>query len=79
VEKAAGPVQGYSGDSMIVQCLRRQMQAGELIFEYFSPAGMKDIVEACGEYSKEGLQYLFTITSAIEDLATGGSTLERQN
>lgn len=79
MEKAAGPVHGYSEDSMIVQCIRRQMKAGELIFEYLSPTGMKNIVEACGEYSKEGLQNLFTITSTIEDLATGGSTLERQN
>jgi asparagine synthase (glutamine-hydrolysing) len=79
MEKAAGPVHGYSEDSMIVQCLRRQMQAGELIFEYLSAAGMKNIVEACAGHSKEGFQNLFTITSTIEDLATGGSTLERQN
>jgi len=79
MEKAAGPVQGYSGDSMIVQCLRRQMQVGELIFEYLSPAGMNKIVEACAGHSKEGFQNLFTITSILEDLATGGSTLERKN
>lgn len=79
MEKAAGPVHGYSEDSMIVQCIRQQMQAGELIFEYLSPTGMKNIVEACAGHSKEGFQNLFTITSILEDLATGGSTLERQN
>lgn len=79
VEKAAGPTDGYSGDSMIVRCMRRQMATADLIFDYLSPTRMKNIVEACAEQPKEGFQNLFTITSIMEDLATGGSSLERPN
>jgi asparagine synthase (glutamine-hydrolysing) len=76
IEKAASRVHGYSGDSMIVQCIRRQMKAGELIFEYLAPTGMRNILEASADHSKEGMQNLFTITSAMEDLATGASVLD---
>jgi asparagine synthase (glutamine-hydrolysing) len=79
VEKAAGPTDGYSGDSMIVRCMRRQMATADLIFDYLSPTRMKSIVEASAEQSKEGFQNLFTITSIMEDMATGGSSLERPN
>jgi asparagine synthase (glutamine-hydrolysing) len=76
MKKAAGPVHGYREDSMIVQCIRRQMQAGELLFEYLSPTRMTNILAASVDQSKEGMQNLFTITSAMEDLATGASVLD---
>lgn len=76
VEKAARSPDGYSGNSMIMNCIRRQMDSCDFIFDYLSPAAMRRIVDASAEHSKEGVQNLFTITSTMEDLATGASVLE---
>jgi asparagine synthase (glutamine-hydrolysing) len=76
VEKAARSPDGYSRNSMIMNCIRRQMDSCDLIYDYLSPTAMRRIVDAAAEHSKEGVQNLFTITSIMEDLATGASVLE---
>lgn len=36
------------------------------------------MVDASVHYTREQFDYLFTVTSIIEDLTTGATTLERQ-
>jgi hypothetical protein len=46
--------------------------------EYLVPVSVARIVDASARYTREQFDYLFTITSIIEDLTTGTTTLERQ-
>jgi asparagine synthase (glutamine-hydrolysing) len=73
-----GFVDGYGQGSTVVRCLRQQMATCGPLAEYLVPVSLARIVDASARYTREQFDYLFTITSIIEDLTTGTTTLERQ-
>ena len=79
LQTVIGPSLGHNHDAMTVACLRQQMLDGDAIFEYLSPAPLKTIINQYGNYTREAIDLLFTVTAPIEDLLTSKSVLERYN
>jgi asparagine synthase (glutamine-hydrolysing) len=72
-----GRADGYGPDTAVVRCLRRQLATCEALADYLSPAALARVVDASPRYTREQLDDLLTVTSIIEDLTTGATTLER--
>jgi asparagine synthase (glutamine-hydrolysing) len=72
------PADVYGPDSTVVRCLRQQVATCEPLADYLSPSVLARVVDASAHHTRAQLDQLFTITSAIEDLATGSTVLERR-
>jgi len=69
--------ESYESNSSILDCLRDQLNSCETIDNYLSRSAIEDIIERCSEYNKFQIDTLFTVTSAIEELGDGKSTIEK--
>jgi hypothetical protein len=67
---------GYRAESTIVRILRRQLHRTDALAECLSAGELRRIAETSVMHPKEALDLLFTVTSLIEDLTTGTSSLE---
>jgi asparagine synthase (glutamine-hydrolysing) len=74
---AVGAPPTYRGDSPVLRDLRRQLATCGALAESISVPAAAAILEQAGHHTAEQLDHLFTVTSTIEDLATGASVLER--
>jgi len=63
----------YSADSPTHRCLMEQLDRCSALAEYLS---VDEARENAGRLNKMGFDHLLTVTSAIEETATGKSTLE---
>ena len=66
----------YNYNSNSVKCLKKQVKNCTQIFMYLSHQELNNIIRNCNKYTKLEIANLFTITSAIEELECGKSTLE---
>jgi asparagine synthase (glutamine-hydrolysing) len=66
----------YGPQSAIVSCLRDQLNC-EALRVHLSIAALKKIVDNCRNHSKYELENVFSVTSLIEDLDRGHSSIER--
>jgi asparagine synthase (glutamine-hydrolysing) len=77
VKMILGSAEGYDSDSMVMQCIRQQIENDGSIFEYLSESSVRKIIDGYAERTTEEIDRLFTIISTIEDLITGRSILEQ--
>lgn len=61
----------------MARCLRRQGTTCAALADYLSPLVLERMLVDCARYTRQQLDYLFTITSIIEDLTPGTTTLEQ--
>ncbi len=66
----------YPSDAVILSCLQKQTRKERAVSEVFSYSAVQSALQQPVRYSKAALQLLLTVTSAIEDLSEGQSTLE---
>lgn len=66
----------YRTGSLIMDCMRRQLDQCSAISDYLST---EDIRRNLHRLPKTGIENLFTVTSAIEDLQGMGSSIEEYN
>jgi asparagine synthase (glutamine-hydrolysing) len=57
----------YKGDSKVVKCFQDQIQNCRNIDTYLSLTELTRIINNSGEYSRRAIDFLFTITSLIEN------------
>jgi hypothetical protein len=62
----------------VVRCLRQQVAACGPLADYLSPTVLARVVDASAQHTRAQLDQLFTVTSIIEDLATGSTVLEQR-
>ena len=66
----------YNDNSNFIKCLKKQTKNCNQIFMYLSHQELNNIIRSCNKYTKLEIENLFTITSTIEELECGKSTLE---
>jgi asparagine synthase (glutamine-hydrolysing) len=70
-----GPERAYDPEAAVPRLLARQLQSCEAVSEYFSTAVLERLIDDCASYSTEQIDLVFTLTSVIEELGTGRSSL----
>jgi asparagine synthase (glutamine-hydrolysing) len=66
----------YDSRSTIVKCLREQVETCASVKACLSSESLKDLIENSSGYSRNELEYLFSITSIIEDFSVGHSSID---
>jgi hypothetical protein len=67
----------YRSNSNIIKCLRDQITKCEYICRHFSCSGLKNIVDNPTDYNKFGVDYLFTLTTVIEEACCVTKTIQK--
>jgi len=74
---ALGAPRPYDRQSTIIRCLRDQLKSCDSLREYLDVDMIERMIDNCREYSKYEIDNLFSVTSFIEDLGEGRSSIER--
>jgi asparagine synthase (glutamine-hydrolysing) len=77
LERRGGGAPGYDADSLVVRCLRQQLERGDALSAGLSLPALSRVVDRSADHTREQLDLLFTITALVEDLGTGKSVLEQ--
>jgi asparagine synthase (glutamine-hydrolysing) len=67
LSKITNKKRSYKGDSKVVNCFRDQIQNCGYIDTYLSLTELRRIVNNSGKYSRRAIDFLFTVTSLIEN------------
>jgi asparagine synthase (glutamine-hydrolysing) len=67
----------YRSNSNIIECLREQITKCGYICRHFSCSGLKNIVDNPTNYSKFGVDNLFTLTTVIDETCCGTKTIQK--
>src|SRR5208337_4624553 len=67
----------YSINSVILDCLRRQLGNCPALSNYLSVTSVNDVITHSKRYSRHEVDHLFSISSIIEDFELKGSSLEQ--
>lgn len=73
------PRRVYARGSDVPRLLERQIGRCEALGSYLSRGALQRLVDDCGDHSSEHLDLVFTLTSAIEELSTGHSSLDESD
>jgi len=77
LRKLVVPTSSYDHGSLYLSCMREQEINCSSINEYLSRPVLDDVIENYDRYNRAEIQRLFTVTSSIEDIACGVSTIEK--
>lgn len=72
-----GRTNPYAPGHLIMNCLRDQIQNSPSVATYLSPPKVRKVLDNFQQYSKEELQLLLTVASAIEEFSEPRTTLEK--
>lgn len=73
-KKTAGGEQ-YEHSHELIDCLRRQIDRCDVLKEYLSVPALREALDNCGKYRTTALTGILTLTSIIEKVATGASSI----
>lgn len=75
-KKAGSEQQDYEHAPEIIDCLRRQIDRCDVLKEYLAVPALLEALDNCGKYRTTALAGILTLTSIIEKVATGTSSID---
>ena len=66
----------YTHAAAKIDCLRRQVERCEAIGDYLSVPALVEAIEDCAKYGQAAFTRILTLTSMIEEVSMGTSSLD---